>query len=98
MPVSSRLSRTTRARSSRTSWHRETLTATRQAGRPCFCHDSTCRQASRSTQLPIGTMSPASSARGTNSDGGTSPSSGLSQRSSASAARTREDDPSTSGW
>jgi len=97
-PVSSRLSRTTRARSSRTSWQSETLTATRQEGRPCFCHDSICRQAARSTHLPIATMSPASSASGTNSEGGTSPSSGLSSGRSASAARTREEDPSTSGW
>ncbi len=43
-------------------------------------------------------MSPSSSARGTNSDGGTEPSSALFQRRRASAAVTVRESSSMSGW
>ena len=69
MPVSRRQSATTWARSPRTSWHSETLTAMRGAGRPRSIQARTCSQAVRSTQVPMGTMRPISSARGTNSGG-----------------------------
>jgi hypothetical protein len=98
MPVSSSTSPTTCARSPRTSWHSDTLTAIRLDGRPASRHARTWFDAVRSTQLPMPTMSPASSARGTNSDGGTEPSSAESQRSSASAAEIRLEGPSTRGW
>src|SRR5207244_3511745 len=55
-------------------------------------------EAVRSTQLPMPIMSPASSASGTNADGGTLPSSDDPQRSSASAPEMRDEDSSTSGW
>ena len=55
-------------------------------------------QLSRSTQAPIGTIGPASSATGMNSAGGTSPSAGLFQRSSASTAASLPVSSSNTGW
>ena len=40
----------------------ERLTATRFSSRPCACHTTDCRQASRSTNSPISRMMPVSSA------------------------------------
>jgi hypothetical protein len=45
------------------------LTATGTARRPASSQQRVCRQASRSTQRPIGTISPHSSAIGTNCSG-----------------------------
>ena len=57
--------------------------AQRAAG-PACCQATFCRQAVCSTHLPIGTISPVSSATGMNCIGATGPRSGCSQRSSAS--------------
>ena len=62
-------SRTTCARSPRTSWHSETLTAIRLSGRPSSSQVRAWRTAVRSTQVPMSTIRPDSSARGTNSVG-----------------------------
>ena len=48
----------------------ETLTLTAIGGRPASCQALFCRQASRSTQSPIGTIRPVSSAIGMNLLGG----------------------------
>ena len=55
-------------------------------------------QLSRSTQAPIGTIDPVSSATGMNSAGDTGPSVGLFQRSSASTAAISPVSSSNTGW
>ena len=61
-------------------------------------HRDRLRQASRSTQRPIGTISPVSSANGMKSPGTTSPRSGWCQRSSASIPATWPSASRTIGW
>ena len=56
------------------------------------------RQPSRSTQRPIGTIRPISSANGMNWSGGTRPRSGWRQRSSASTPDDRPSARRTTGW
>ena len=56
------------------------------------------RQASSSTNSPIGTISPVSSASGMNSPGATTPRSGCRQRTSASAATTSPSARRAIGW
>ena len=72
------------AKSGSSSWRPDTFTAT---ATPCVAvPGEASRQACFSTQAPIGTISPVSSAIGMNSAGGTGGASGGSQRSSASTA------------
>ena len=58
-------------------------------GYPSAAHSAAWRQAFSSTHLPIGAISPLSSARQMNSPGGTTPRWGWSHRSSASTPRRR---------
>jgi hypothetical protein len=63
----------------------DTLTAMDPIGKPAATHAWACLHASRTTQAPIGTIRPESSATGINCAGGTDPRVGCVQRSSASA-------------
>src|SRR5437763_8267686 len=74
--VSSRMSATSCIRFSSLNWRADKLTAIVTAGRPSRCHAMFCRQAALSTQRPIGTISPVSSAIAMKRVGPTSPSSG----------------------
>ena len=65
-------------------WRADRLTAMHTGGRPSRCQATFCAQAVCSTQLPIGTIRPVSSATGMNLAGATVPRSGCRQRSSAS--------------
>ena len=62
----------------------DTLTEITGTCQPAARHCATCWQAVSNTHMPIGTMSPLSSAKGMNSSGGTALLS-TDQRSSASA-------------
>ncbi len=61
------------------------LTETHIGGSPCCRQAMCCAHTVFSTQLPIGTMSPDSSAMGRKRRGGMIPKSGCDQRSRASA-------------
>ena len=65
------------------------FTATRMPDEPLRAPLPACAHAVRSTQRPIGTMSPVSSASGMNWSGATMPRSGWFQRSSASTPTMR---------
>ena len=78
----------------RRNWIGDMLTATRTSS-ASLAHS---RQASRSTQLPISTISPISSATGMNSAGDTMPRTGCGQRSSASQVEIRLVCRLNSGW
>ena len=62
----------------------ERFTAMRRRGKRPRCHAFACRQASRTTHSPIGTIIRVSSAMGMKLIGSTTPTSGRFQRSSAS--------------
>ena len=75
------------------------LTATAIGGRPARCQARACRQASRRTHWPIGTMRPQSSAIGTNCAGRQQPALGMhpaDQRLGAGDRRRSRD--SIFGW
>ena len=76
----------------------ETLTQTTIGGRPAFCQALFCRQASFSTQSPIGAISPVSSAIGMNFIGAMTPSLGWFHLTRASTAKTHPVRKSTCGW
>ena len=81
-----------------TIWRAETLTemVSGSPSSPAF-QLAACSQASSSTQRPIGTISPVSSASGMKSSGRTMAPSRC-QRSSASKPMVRRDGSSTIGW
>ena len=96
-PLAARASSTTPSRSGWRSCAGETFTATVTSS-PSARHAAACRQASRSTQAPSGTISPLASATGTNSPGATGPRSGWVQRSSASTPVIPPVRRSSCGW
>ena len=77
------MSLTTSTMSGARTWRTERLTDNDNAGM-ARCHCTSWAHAISSTQAPIGTMSPVSSANGMKSSGPTSPMSGRSQRTRAS--------------
>ena len=97
IPVLRSTSTTSSTKSSLASCCAATLTATEGWCRS-LCISAPARQASRSTQLPSGTMSPLCSATGMNSTGGSSPRVGCSQRTSASKPVICCVSRSTVGW
>ena len=92
-PVSRKACATVSARPGWRNWAADKLTATRSPGQA-----GACAPAVRSTQAPIGTISPVSSADGMKSFGGTRPRSGCRQRSSASTPTVRPLPSCTCGW
>ena len=80
------------------SWQAPKLTAMRTSGRPARAHATACSQTLRNSHSPISTISPESSAIGTNSAGETGPNSAWSQRSSVSRPMTVPSRRSTCGW
>ena len=66
--------------------------------KPASRHNAICRQASFSTQVPMASMTPVSSAIGMNLSGGIRPRSGWRQRIRASTPRTRFFVAQTCGW
>ena len=95
-PVSHSASSTVAPKSGSRSCRGDTLTET--TAPLARCHSATTRHDSRSTQVPIGTISPLSSATGMNSSGGTIRSPGGRQRSSASTPTIRSSASRISGW
>jgi len=83
---------TASAKSARQNWMAETLTATRVR------QEAACQQACCSTQVPVGTIKPLSSARGMKRAGGTRPCLGCRQRSRASTPMTRRSSRENCGW
>ena len=83
-PVCSNTARTVSAKSASRNCLADILTATRSDGRPSAIHCAPWRQASRSTQAPIGTIRPVSSANGTKRSGEIIPRQGCTQRNNAS--------------
>ena len=90
--------RSTRSGSAGEKSRAERLTAILIAGRPASCQARAWRTAASITQALTWTMSPDSSATGTNSPGGIMPFSGCCQRTSASAPTMRPLAMSTLGW
>jgi hypothetical protein len=84
MPLASSASSTSHNRFGSANCRGDRLTAIVTGRRPRRCQTMFCAQASLSTQRPIGTIKPVSSASGMNCPGDTVPSSGWIQRSSAS--------------
>ena len=82
------------------SWQADTLTAIvpGASGPYVLIHSAPCRTASRSTQRPSGTISPFSSATGTNAPGPSRPPVGCCQRTSASTPMIRCSGSDTTGW
>ena len=74
------------------------FTAMISSGCPASCHCRSCSAAVLSTQPPRAATRPLSSASGMNTAGGTDPSSGSSQRHSASQPTIRPLASSTRGW
>ena len=65
---------------------------------PAAAHARCCASACRSISRDSSSISPSSSLSGMNNAGCSTPSSGCSHRASSSAATSRPDDSSTSGW
>jgi hypothetical protein len=82
-PLTASAVRTSSISSSRSSWRAETLTAI-PIECPRLCQSAACRQASSSTQRPIGTIVPVRSAVGMNWSGATTPRTGWRHRINAS--------------
>ena len=81
-------------------WRTDRFTAIpsgRESGR-IACQRAACAQAASSTQRPIGSIRPDSSATVMNSAGSSSPRVGCSQRSSASTEATDPSRSETIGW
>ncbi len=97
-PVSCRIAATWAGYSASANCRPETLTAMRCTARPSARQVLACRQAVRSTQVPIGSIRPVSSATGRNSALLTTPSSALLQRSTASIPETLAVRTSNCGW
>ena len=76
----------------------ERFTFTVSSPVPRACHSSICEQTRSSTQSPIGTMSPVSSAMGMKLDGMTQPRSGCAHRSRASTLVVVPSLMRTTGW
>ncbi len=76
----------------------EMLIARVSSSSPCSSQLRICWQALSMIQSPSGTMSPVSSARGMNSVGGMSPSSGSCQRTRASTPMVWAEFTLISGW
>ncbi|MOA05865.1 hypothetical protein D3C78_1254750 [compost metagenome] len=83
-PVLASTSATSCSRLCCSNWRADRLTASRGMASPCASHAIIWRQASRSTQAPIGLIRPVSSASGMKRAGDTSPRCGWRQRISAS--------------
>ena len=84
MPLATSASSISCSRCSSANCRGDRLTAIDTGRNPRRCQAMFCAQASFSTQRPIGTISPVSSASGMNCIGGSTPSSGWVQRNSAS--------------
>jgi hypothetical protein len=98
MPLASRASSMSCSRCGSANWRGERFTAIDTGRKPRRCHAMFCAHASFSTQRPIGTISPVSSASGMNCIGDTMPKSGCIQRSSASTPVICPVSVSTFGW
>ncbi len=97
-PVSARTCATTAAMSCCRNWRGDRLTATGGDGIPASRQARFWAQAVFSTQAPMVRMRPVSSASGMKVSGGTTPSSGLCQRKSASIPTTAPEERLALGW
>jgi len=84
MPDSSSAANTLGTRCASVNWRDVRLIDMHSEGKPSRCQATCCAHTVFSTQLPIGIISPVSSAKGRNLDGAMMPKSGWCQRSSAS--------------
>ncbi|MNT46551.1 hypothetical protein D3C72_1832040 [compost metagenome] len=97
-PVSFNMAATMPAMLPRSNCFTDRLTAIFGTYKPCACQRIIWRHASSSTHLPSWLMKPLSSASGMKRAGGTRPSSGWFQRTSASTPTRRPVSISTCGW
>ncbi len=97
-PVSCRMSATMLTMLPRSNCLTDRLTAILGTCSPASCQRTIWRQASYNTHLPNWLMKPVSSASGMKRTGGTKPSSGWFQRTSASTPTRRPVSISTCGW